>query len=278
MIKFTSNLLIVVFFLSVFGCSTDVKSIREDQLTADAPVNEKSKLTFQQFMTKVPSPLEITKTFSMAKVDYDRTLLRPVKKGYEFPSSSQKALNYGGYLADLAYISLFDQNQDLIKYFVVSRKFAHGLNAGTSFDKVTDARFEKNVGNKDSLLKIMDVAYRATNEYLLTNKRLNLAVQMFAGSWIESLYISIELVKSKGRNKGTEVMFKKIYDQKANLLVLIQLLYESKKDNEIKFLIVEFENLQKAFNDIHSPAEVNEESLILVLAKVSAIRNKIIEE
>src|SRR5207247_1661839 len=95
---------------------------------------------------------------------------------------------------DLAYIGNYGKNQDLINYYLVTKKLAEELGVEESFTKFTD-RFKENEGNRDSLIRIIDMAYAETDKYMKSNERLLSSSQVLAGSFAESLYLSLMLLK-----------------------------------------------------------------------------------
>jgi len=57
-------------------------------------------------------------------------------------------------------------------------------------------RAEQNLSNKDSLLKILDEIFVKSDSYLRTNERVYTASSVFAGSWVEGLYLTCKIAES----------------------------------------------------------------------------------
>ena len=62
--------------------------------------------------------------------------------------------------------------------------------------KTTAKRFDRNIDNKDSLIKIANEVYMAADTYLKENERYNAAAQIILGGWTEAIYIAIDMAKS----------------------------------------------------------------------------------
>jgi len=155
-------------------------------------------------------------------------------------------------------------------------------------------RFEKNIGNKDSLLAFVSDAYKASDRYLKNNQQNDVGGLILAGGWIESLYFA---TNAADMTKNKEVI-RRVGEQKTTLNNLIKLLtpYYSKPDftalvdklmelNEIYdqvqityTYVKPTTDAEKKMTTINSTTEVNitDELLKSISDKVVEIRSDII--
>lgn len=253
--------------------ASDSSSVLTD--TASSTINELAEFKFHTLLANIPSPLEQLNELPKCGITFKKELLNPTNNEKKYNSASKKAINYGVYATDLGYLSSFEQNQDIINYFTTTRKLAETLGAADQFDKVAANRFEKNMNSKDSLMKIMDEAYSATEEYLKSNERLESASLMLTGSWTESQYLLLESIKGNEKSDANKTVFEKIFEQRRHLESLIGLLTEYSKNADVKTILAELENVKKEYAEIKS-AEITKVQIEKLAKAVSVLRTKLI--
>ncbi len=168
----------------------------------------------------IPSPIQTAFLIKGSGAPYSKGIINDPHKSTQYSTNFAKALNLGIYGADLGYVTIYDQSQDAISYLNSAKKLSDGLGISAAFDAATIDRFTKNLGNKDSLLVLVGVAYRASDAYLKTNDRSDVSGLVLAGGWIESLYFTTNIYKTK---PSDEVKLR-IAEQKLSLQNLIKLL------------------------------------------------------
>ena len=189
--------------------------------------NERADFKFSFTIANLPSPLNVISTIYTTEVPFDNTLLNPTENVEKYLSSYKRAINYGIYGVDMAYIAYYGNKQDLYDYYSTAGKLAEQLGIQETFEKFTD-RFKDNYDNKDSIMAIVDQAYSETDKFLRTNSRLEIASFILAGSFMESLYIGSGLMKDQDRNEKYKTSFDKIYEQKLVLNNLADLFMQFK--------------------------------------------------
>jgi hypothetical protein len=74
-----------------------------------------------------------------------------------------------------------------------------GLNSAFESDNMAQ-RFDKNISNEDSVIKIVSSVQLKTDVMFEQNKQKHITVIAFTGAWTESMYIALE-VYAKDKNK-----------------------------------------------------------------------------
>ncbi len=139
----------------------------------------------------LPSPLQIASIFKKSGLKYKDGVTSPMKDPSKYITSLDKALNLGVYSADMSYTVLNKQNQESITYMNLSRQLADKLGMSKIFEEKDLAkRFNKNLGNKDSLIALISELQLVTDIYLDQNNQQQITSIVFSGAWIESLYIA----------------------------------------------------------------------------------------
>lgn len=242
-----------------------------------ASVASKELLDFKFFYTiaNLPSPMEIINAIYQHEVPFNKDLLNPADAEGKYNTAYKKAINYGVYGIDMAYAAFYGQNQDLLEYYASTRKLSEKLGVQETFDNFTTS-FRENADNRDSLIKMIDKAYAETDAFLKTNKRLEVAAHVLAGTILEVQYLSIELMKGRERVKENEEIFEKIYNQKLYVDNLVNLFTELKKIPSSAQLYIQLEDLKKTYDSIKAPEDLNKANLEKLSVAVKKVRDGMI--
>jgi hypothetical protein len=233
--------------------------------------NERADFKFSFTIANLPSPLNVISTIYTTQVPFDNTLLNPTDNAEKYLSSYKRAINYGIYGVDMAYIAYYGNKQDLYDYYSTAGKMAENLGIQETFEKFTD-RFKDNYDNKDSIMAIVDQAYLETDKFLRTNSRLEIASFILAGSFMESLYIGAGLMKDQDRNETYKSSFDKIYEQKLVLNNLADL-FKQFKDKDAAEVESNLQVIKTVYDGFTDPGQVNRESMQKIYAAAAVARN-----
>jgi hypothetical protein len=229
----------------------------------------------------LPSPLQIASIFKRSGLEYVSGLGSPPSNSTNYTGSFQKSLGLGIYSADLAYCIVNNQSQDAMNYLQTLRSLSDDLGFSVIFDaEGILSRFEKNIGNEDSLAYIIADLQLELDAYLEENEKEHLGVIIFTGAWVESLYLGSRTVQ-----KGNKRLADRLGEQFVILTNLTKALKVHKGQNEkIPALLVELESLKYIIEQIGSENEdeefsltdINDEGLEKISKSVEAIRAKFV--
>ncbi len=228
---------------SLFACNNGSKSDAED--VDAAAVESKNKVA--KVFYAVPSPSELSAMIKATGANYNKNMLNPASNEAKYTSIIQKAMNLGVFGADLSYTSTFDQTQEAMVYMGVCKKLADGLGITGAINENTVKRMEKNLNNKDSLLKIISDTYLETDIYLKNNDRAGVSALVVAGGWIEGLYISVNIAS---QNANNEMIVKRIAEQKLILENLIGLLETNEANDNAPEMMTELKALKAIYDNV----------------------------
>ncbi len=229
----------------------------------------------------LPSPLQIANIFKKSGLKYKAGITSNAKDPAKYTTNLSKSVNLGVYSADLSYSVLNKQNQEAMNYMKLCRTMADNLGMGSVFEQGNLLkRFEKNLGNEDSLTSIIGELQMVTDEYLDENDQRHITSIVFAGAWIESMYVgskSYESAKDKSlNNKLAEQM---------NILgsIINALKVEEHKDAAITGFIVDLQGIKDIYDHLPSvtnnptAVEDTEKELSLTDDEVASLTKKIEE-
>lgn len=242
--------------------------------TTSATVAEDNEVSYN-----LPSALQIAYVFKKSGAAFVPALLNNKANASKYNTSNYKrATNFGIYSADLAYCLFNKKYQESKEYLKACKEMGSFLGLNQAFESDNMAqRFDKNIANEDSVVKIVSNVQLKTDVMFEQNKQKHITVIAFAGAWTESMYIAIE-VYSKDKNK-------KVLGSLMEQLLLGETIVKALKnyqdtEPEVKDLISAIEKINAQFNSIaavKAAMEKDEEIDFNAIAITDAELNNITE-
>ncbi|MFO0478768.1 MAG: hypothetical protein ACK50L_08360 [Bacteroidota bacterium] len=279
-------LFIVYAFLALLVFSCGEKSTEEisDNTNKEAlkdttsiTVNEETKFKFDFAIGNIPSPVGSINEISNWGVEYNNALLVDANKQLATSNEFSKAFALGVYNIDLSYAVFNNKSDDVLKYVKTVIKISDELGLKSAVNQVVGKRAEQNLSNKDSLLKILDEIFVKSDSYLRTNERVYTASSIFAGSWVEGLYLTCKIAESVTNVDFKEKAYQHLWDQRFYLKNLSDLLNDYKDKKESVSLNDELKKILSEINIIKDPKNLKDPEFKSISAKIYALRNSLIK-
>jgi hypothetical protein len=279
-----------------FSCGNgDTKDENPDEIPEDtAKVTTNGVLNVNGKLFSIPSPVQTAMMLQKAGAEYDKNILNPTSNLAKYSTDFSKALNLGIYGADLGYVTMYNKNSDVLGYLGSVKKLSDEIGVSGAFDQQTMKRIESNITVKDSMLVLVGIAYRASDQYLKGEKKDDVSGLILTGGWLESLNFAIEVNKAK----PTPEIKTRIAQQRQSLNSIISLLAQYETQPDYGDLVARLRELQKIYDGIefkyvyekpetdvanktttlnsHMDVNVTDAQLNDITAKVQEIRTKII--
>jgi len=279
------NTLLSVLFLGlllVVACksSTNSSGTNSDSALADS-IAQVDTVSIEdggiQIFYNMYLSVEMNTLFNSIGASFNKNIINPFEKASEYEISSDKAVNLGVYAVDLSYARAFDQIDYAGNYLKTMHKLATELGIPDDKFYLSVKRIEQNVSNKDSLVKIANELYLATENYLKDSDRESAAAMVVLGGWTEAMYIATSMVNKK--QKDIELM-ERIADQKSSLKNLIDLLSKYKNDKTVAAYLEQLNKLSLSFEKLvidESKLDATYKQLAEVTSLVQLLRKEIVE-
>lgn len=282
----------LVLSVGLSACNNSQEEKQEVKIVETQDTIKAGVLNVGGQLFSIPSPVQTAMWIQKQGVPFNKRFLFDPKKVNTFNTDVERALILGVYGADLGYVSMYNQTQEALTYLGSIKQLADKLGISSAFDEKTFKRFENNLSNKDSLVALVGVAYRASDEYLKNNKRLDISSLILLGGWLESMNIAIESFKVKNNAD----IKKRIAEQKLTVNNLLQLITLNAPDQtdliaSLKDLVMVYEKVEFKYqfvppttdtarkityinstNDLLMDDAVFEE----IIHKIQTLRNKIL--
>ena len=268
------------FFISILtqscGSGDNTKKSEEessqtpsvDQLSPEALVN------LGLIMVNIPSPTVIMSSLTQSNFKFDKSFVNPIEKASDYSTNYQVAINLGVYGADLGYVSIFNQTQEVISYFNQVNSMAEKIGVSGVFDKDFLNDINSNLNNPDTLDALISLAFQKMHDNLKTNDRLSTTAVSIAGGWIEGLHLALLTTNNNNPNKE---LINKIWNHIYAFKYVNQLLESFKdKNSDCASAYKDFQDLYKILQPYIEKPEIGKEELPNISAQVEKTRNKIV--
>lgn len=223
--------------------------------------------------------VEMSSLFQSSGAVFKQDLLNSPDNLPDYVTSSKKALNLGVYAVDLSYAKVSEQLEIAGRYFNAMQRIAEEMGIPSSYFENTAQRFERNIDNKDSLIKIANEVYMASDDYLRENERYAASAQIILGGWIEAIHIAANIASS---TRDIEVI-ERLAEQRVSLANVISMLNEYSDNEDINKNLEKLKQLQPVFDtfivdvesDFDPASAAGKKAIQGYLAKVGEISRKI---
>ena len=265
------NLTLIAFLFGFSSCasSSDENNSKETVEVVDEKLVEES--TNDNMFYQVPTPNELFAVLKNSDAPFNKEILNDVSNSGNYLTKYSKALNFGVYTADLAYVTSQGSLEHAASLFEAVKNLSKDLEIENAIDKIIFERLKKSLDNSnlDSLFYLSNETYYSAFSYLKENNRQDILGLIAVGGWIEGLNIILNLEPYSQNSEICQV----IADQKLtleNLLIFVSdiendkfldLLNDFSKVEEI--YNQEFENFNDESNDVDDVNSTNENGVIV---------------
>jgi hypothetical protein len=257
-------------------------TVTTDSLKIDSTVAKPAN--DPQILSELPPVSEMPAMLQLSGAEFNPSLVNPAAKAASYATTTDKAaLNLGVYGTDIGYSSVYSKTQDIINEVKSAQKLADQVGVTQVFDAGIQKRFQNNLSQKDSLVKIVNESMKTASDYLKSNDRSNTAGLVATGAFVEGLYIATQLIEKYPKDlKETGVLnqlIKTVIDQKKSLADLIAILKAAKQDTPIAEYTKHLEDLYKVYetSQLEEKIKANKGDLRLTDKSILEIGNKVKE-
>ena len=250
-LKLSSIAAISFFAVSCANADSDSAIVEEE--VVEEVINEVSDDPIDEIFYQVPSPNDLFNVLKDADISYNMDILNDLSLVETFNTKKSKALNFGVYAADLAYVSSLGQIGDASNFFETIRALSKELEIENAMNDVIYTRIQDNLdaSNPDSLFSLSNETYYKAYAYLDDNDRGDVLGMIVIGGWIEGLNIILNVQEYE---ENSDVV-QRIADQRLTLENL--LVFTSRiKNEELDNIISELAPIEELFSSL----EISEEA------------------
>lgn len=216
--------------------SSDIDSLENDIDSVSTEV----ELVYQ-----VPSPDDFFSLVDPKKYPFKSGLIIDEKK--EPVNQQAKELRLGIIVADMAYLSTFDQLTTSVKYFTRVKELSDQLGLTSVIPVQTMQKIEQNMAEKDSLKSISENSFFNIVQALEESGNGKTLAVISAGGWIETMYVSVNLVK---KFSADDQLVQRIMSQKKIYENVLNNMVRFNESQEVSDLITKFETIGAVYDKV----------------------------
>lgn len=264
------NISVLVIALAIItSCSGDKKEAAEgEQQTA-----ELQTFAEEVFKYPIPTSYEVTKKLQKANASYVFNITNDPDNVSKYATDWQKAMNLGIYGADLSYSSTYNKQEETNKFLQASRTLIEDLNISNAFTPEMADEIEKNLENKDAIILIVTQSFKDTYTYLNRNGEEKTSLLVIAGSVIEGLHITAQLIISSDYD---ETLLEVMANQKTQVKTLVELMDAHADDENVLRVLPALRYIDLFFDQLGEDTKISRGQFDDIYNSISDMRSKII--
>lgn len=288
-------------FVLIVGFSTCSSKQQEEGAESDkfndAQKNQPGDVpeSLEGVIINIPDPTEIPYLLQTTGAEYNESLINPETNVDQYLTTFDvAALNLGIYAADLGYLVSYDKIQGALNFLTSMKKLTDHLGASTAYDAIMLQRFERNLGERDSLYRIINDGIKEADQQMKDENRSQIAALMMVGSFVEGLYISTQLIEHypealltpEERFTILTPLIRVVLEQENSLDDILKLANSVPSEGRIVELKRELESLQNLYASLDIETKIaenrgdellNDETLNSLGNQVAKMRQNIIK-
>jgi len=241
------------------------KKIEMDE--ADTILNQMEKKVYP-----LPTSAEVIRMLTDLEVGYIFGIANPVENSKKYIKSTDRAINLGGYGADLSYATLYNMQQEVLNYLSALRSLANELNMSQIYDESWYEKIRKNFDNRDELVKILTEAFQSTYAYLVENNQETLALLVVGGAWVEGMYLTTHVSEAAYQVAGIS---KNLLEQKESFNTFLEVTKPYENEEDIKNFLAILEPIKKVYEGLTT--SLTQQNIIDITKAIEGIRAQIIK-
>jgi len=262
----------LIFAVNITGCKPVDKKSKKETQTVKPLLKKAITKEVKDVVYPLPTTFELTSMLNRIGADYIIGISNSTENADKYFTEKARALNLGIYSADLSYASTYHRKQETMLFLKASKKLIDNLEITSAYNETLVNQVEKNIDNKEELVKIITNSFYDTYAYLNKNGKANLSLFVVSGSFIEGLYIATHI--SENTFSNPEIV-KVIFDQKSSLESLIKVLQQEAQDANIASLIKDLTGLKASYDKIEG--SMTKVQLDEITASVVKLREAIVK-
>lgn len=251
--SFSNKLFFTASFIAILAlnsCKNDENSSADlsDQ-TASQEANPKRTFNnaFDGKLYSVPSALQTIVLINSLAIPFDSTFLFMRTNNNPYPNYTSQAFHLGFYYVDIAYMAIYDQKGECLKYLEPMKELAINLETTTIFSPSFTENLRSNIEKKDSLLMLFSSHFSEFDYYLKEHDKKNISSLILAGGWLKSMYIVSQVYKKNKNN----LLLQHLGHQKHNLETVIQLIEKHNTNGQNDDYLKHFTELNELYEKVN---------------------------
>ena len=222
---------------------------------------------------RLPAPSMFFDVISRIGGEAREDLTNSIENVDKYTTADRKALNFGVYFADVAYLTSYETNTKTLSYLQGLKKMADDLSISAIFSDDLMQKMSSNNENLDSMSTYADEVYYYATSYLENEEKGDILSLMLIGGWIESMHIVTNLVDEYDQDNEiiSEIASQKVYLES----ILEHAIVYAEESETIANWIDKLYELMEIFNEsteAHSTSAERDDSGKIILSSGDKVK------
>lgn len=274
--KIFAGVIVTFLIINIAGLtSCKSKAQKEaDRLSDSIENNQIQKIPGQikENVYPLPTSAEVIKILTDLEVGYQIGITNPVENVKKYFSSDRKAINLGGFGADLSYATLYNQPQETYNYLGAIRTLTNELHMSKIYDEKWYDSIRANMDNKDRLVSILTDAFNQTYSYLFDNDQQPAALLVVGGAWVEGMYLTTN-VSEAAYNVAS--ISKPLLDQKSSFNTYLEITQPYLSDPSVAAFVKQLDPIKNIYDRLST--SLTDKDIQDIKKAMEEIRTKIVQ-
>ncbi len=268
--KQLSTLLLCSLVFVFFQCGSGSEKSNAEKEEAR---EELSTFVENEFEYPIPTSYEVTNMLQKANANFVFNITNDPANVDKYVAEWQKAMNLGVYGADLSYASTYNKQEETLQFLTAASQLVEDLNISTAFNADMVERMEQNLDNKDEMILIVTESIHNTYNHLQNSGDELNSLLVIAGSVIEGLYITGQLIVASDYNENLmEVMAQ----QKDEVQKLVELMENFSSDENINRVLPKLRYINLFYDQLGDDGTITEDQFNDVVGSINEMRSSIV--
>lgn len=262
-------LAITIAGIFLLSCSGENKKEQTEEFPTE--IQEFVEETFDY---PIPTAGEVTKMLQKANASFVYDITNDPENVTNYITEWQMAMNLGIYGADLSYASTYKRQEEVLQFLEASKTLVDQLNISTAFNAKMLARMERNIEDQDSLILIVTESLWETYNYLNKNGEEKTSLLVIAGSVIEGLHITSQLIIS---SEYDESLMEVLAFQKERIKKLVELMDAHADDENVNKVLPTLRYIDLFFDQVGEDAVITQGQFEDIYGSIKDVRSRIVD-
>jgi len=238
-------ILSIMFFVFT-SCNSDDKQMKDVSDTlSEVEVEEELK---HEIVYSIPSPNEQYDLLRSLSEDVDPTIVNKLSNSSNYTMADKKALNFGVYLSDAAYLMRYEQGKKVfLDYLSTLDKLGQDIDITKVYGEDLIKEVEEVGANSEKLFDISAKNYITIYDQLIENEKGVELSLILSGAWLETMYILFNTAGEYDENYEIEEY---IVDQRYVLENLKGFVDSYSDDTRIQPVLDYFKEINQVFKEM----------------------------
>ncbi|HZH86564.1 MAG TPA: hypothetical protein VFD77_04555 [Brumimicrobium sp.] len=233
-----------IILLGFTSCESEEKQMKDVSSTL-AEAESGNKELKNEIVYSIPSPNEQYDLLRSLSEAVDPSIVNKLSNSSNYVKADKKALNFGVYLSDAAYLMRFEQGKKVfIDYLSTLDKLGQEIDITKVYGEELLNEVEKVGADSEKLFDISAKNYITIYDQLIENEKGVELSLILSGAWIETMYI---LFNSAGEYNENYEIEEYIVDQRYVLENLKGFIESYSSDERIQPVLDYFSEINKVY-------------------------------